>query len=116
MNDSVPCPKCNRLVPDGDMIAGISEIDVKAQDVFFVVRRFRATCPDCGPFFHDRVGHHDTIGEKEMTRLFPKVQRKRIRNALPKEERKLFGQTLAGKREPKDGEVQRWLAIQGVPE
>ena len=93
------------------MVEGISEIDLKEQNVHFVVRRFRASCPDCGPFSHDRVGHHDTLGEKKMDRLFPKSQRKRLRNALPVDERTLFDKTMSGKREPKDGEVDRWSSI-----
>jgi hypothetical protein len=96
------------------MVAGISELDLKEQNVHFVVRRFHSTCPECGPFFHDRPGHHDTIGEKQMTRRFPRGQRKRLRKALPLDERKLFDQTMAGKREPMDGEVERWLALQNA--
>lgn len=94
------------------MVGEISEIDLNEQNVFFVVRRFQTTCPHCGPVFHDRVGHHGTIGEKDMTRLFPKAQRKWLRKALPVDERKRFDKTLRGLREAKDGEIARWLAVQ----
>lgn len=114
MNDSVHCPKCDKAVSIGKMIEGLSSVDLKEQKVHFVVRRFRAACPACGPFFHDRVGHHDTIGEKTMTKMFPKGQRKRLRNALSVGERKLFDKTMVGRREPKDGEVERWLALQNA--
>jgi hypothetical protein len=96
------------------MVEGLSSVDVKEQNVHFVVRRFRAACPNCGPFLHDRVGHHDTIGEKAMTRLFPKAQRKRLRNALSVGERKRFDKTMVGKRAPKEGEVECWLALQNA--
>jgi predicted RNA-binding Zn-ribbon protein involved in translation (DUF1610 family) len=114
LNDSVHCPNCGKAVSIGKMIEGLSSVDVKEQHVHFVVRRFRTACPNCGAFFHDRVGHHDTIGEKAMARLFPKGQRKRLRNALPIDERKLFDKVMVGKREPKDGEVERWLALQNA--
>lgn len=114
MNDSVRCPKCAKAVPLGKMVAEISEIDLNEQNVFCVVRRFQTTCPRCGPVFHDRVGHHGTIGEKDMNRLFPKAQRKRLRNALRLDERKRFDKTLRGMREPKNGEVARWLAVQNA--
>jgi hypothetical protein len=47
-----------------------------------------------------------------MTQLFPKRERRQLRDTLREEERKPFKKTLLGKREPKDGEVERWLAIQ----
>ena len=49
-----------------------------------------------------------------MTKMFPKGQRKRLRNALSVGERKLFDKTMVGRREPKDGEVERWLALQNA--
>jgi uncharacterized C2H2 Zn-finger protein len=112
LNDSVQCPKCDKVVDIGKMDAEISEIGVVDHNVGFVARRFRATCPDCGPFFHDRVGHHCTITKKQMAQLFPKRQRRRLRDVLPEDERKPFMRTLIGKREPKDGEVEHWLAVQ----
>jgi hypothetical protein len=90
----------------------LSSVTVDLQNINGVVRRFRAECPDCGPFSHDRPGHHDTINETALEELFPKHLRKRIRLALSGDERKLFVQTLAGKREPKEGEIKRWLEIQ----
>jgi hypothetical protein len=114
MDDSVRCPKCAKPVPLGKMVAELSEIDLNEQNVFCVVRRFQTMCPRCGPVLHDRVGHHGTIGEKEMARLFPKAQRKRLRNALPVDERKGFDRAMAGKREPKDGEVNHWLGLQNA--
>jgi transposase len=114
MDDSVRCPKCAKVVPLGKMVNEITGIDLNEQNVFLAVRRFQTTCPHCGPVLHDRVGHHGTIGEKDMARLFPKAHRKRIKNALPADERKLFDKTMAGKREPKDGEVERWLALQNA--
>jgi len=112
LNDSVQCPKCDKAVYVGKMDAEISEIGVIDHNVGFVVRRFRATCPDCGPFFHDRVGHHGTITKKQMAQLFPKRHRRRLRDILPEDGRKPFMRTLAGKREPKDGEVEKWRALQ----
>ena len=114
MNDSVQCPKCSRPVYVGKIEAEISEIGVIDHNVGFVVRRFRATCPGCGPFFHDHdhVGHHSTITKKQMAQLFPKRHRRRLRDLLPEDERKPFMRTLIGKREPKDGEVEHWLALQ----
>jgi hypothetical protein len=113
MGDLVQCWKCGKAVPIGEMTE-ISEIDLGEQSVHGVVRRFQANCPDCGPFFHDRAGHHRTIDKKELIRLFPKGQRARLRNALLKDERKLFDKTLAGMRAPKDGELDRWLALQNA--
>lgn len=109
LNDLVQCPKCGKAVPVGKLDAEISEIGVTDHNVGFVVRRFRPMCPDCGPFIHDRVGHHGTITKKQMAHLFPKRQRGRVRDILPKNEQRDFMRTLAGKREPKNREVERWL-------
>ena len=78
----------------------------------FAVRRFLAKCPKCGPFSHDRSGHHSTLSNKEMDKLFPKAHRKRVKNALSLRERLSFDWTLRGWRMPKDREVDRWLEIQ----
>jgi hypothetical protein len=94
------------------MEAELMPVDVAEQNVHAVIRRFKATCPTCGPFPCDHVGHHGTITKKQMAQRFPKRARKRLANALPEDERKLFKRTVAGKREPKDGEVERWLAMQ----
>jgi len=40
-----------------------------------------------------------------------KAQLKRLRAALPKDERRLFNETLSGKRIAKDGEIKRWSKI-----
>jgi hypothetical protein len=69
-------------------------------------------CPNCRPFSHDRVGHHGTITKKQMARLFPKRQRWRVRDALPKDEQREFMRSMSGKREPKNGEVAHWLTVQ----
>jgi ribosomal protein S27AE len=111
MDDLIQCPKCGKAVPYGKMDCEISEIDLIEHNVHFVVRRFQAVCPNCGPFFHDRVGHHGTITEKQMKQLFPKRERRRLRDALSEGERKPFVRTLAGKREPRDGEIKRWLEV-----
>src|ERR1700687_2541119 len=84
--------------------------DSISHEVGLAVRRFRATCPDCGPFFHDHVGHHSTISESQMSKQFPRRHLKQLRGALSEDERKSFNQTLRGKREPKEGEVEHWLA------
>jgi hypothetical protein len=84
------------------MEAELSSVDVKEHSVHLVVRRFRAICPTCGPFVHDRVGHHGTISKKQMAQLFPNRERRRLRDALPEDERMRFKLTLAGKR------AERW--------
>jgi hypothetical protein len=111
LDEFVHCRKCGKAVPIGEMIE-IDEVSLGEQNIVGVVRRFQPTCPDCGPFFHDRPGHHSTINKKEMTRRFPERERRRLCNALPKEQRRLFKQTMKGMREPKEGEVDRWLALQ----
>jgi ribosomal protein S27AE len=112
LNDLVRCPKCGEAVHIGKMDAEISEIGVTDHNVGFVVRKFQAMCPHCGPFFHDRVGHHGTITKKQMAQLFPKRHRRRLRDALPEVEQREFMRTMSGKREPKEGEVENWLAVQ----
>lgn len=112
LNNLVQCPKCGKVVHVGKMGAEISEIGVTDQRVGFVVRRFQAMCPNCGPFLHDRVGHHGTITKKQMARLFPKRQRRRVRDALPKDEQREFMRSMSGKREPKNGEIDHWLTVQ----
>jgi ribosomal protein S27AE len=110
---SVHCPKCGEsvdLVPH--MVGEIIEVGVDNFNVFGVARQFSATCPKCGPFRYDRPGHHGTITKKQMKEMFSIKARKEILKALPKEERKRFKDTMAGKREPKDGDVEHWLAVQ----
>lgn len=112
MNDLVQCPKCSKVVHVGKMEAEMSEIGVLDHNLGFVVRRFRARCPECGPFFHDRLGHHGSITKKQMKQLFPKCHRRQLLDVLPEDERQPFMRTLDGKREPKDGEIDRWIAVQ----
>jgi|SRR5580700_714549 hypothetical protein len=103
--------KCGESVAI-DRMETIIEVGVPDPKVICVVRRFWAACPKCGPFYSDKVGHHDTIGETEMTRLFPRGQRKKIRKALSSiAERKRFDQTMSGKRQPTDEEVSCWLDL-----
>jgi len=111
LSDSVQCPKCSESVPLGKMVAEMEELRVHDHKVNFVVRRFSCACPKCGPFFYDRVGHHGTISVVEMSKLFPKAKRKGIKNALSEAERELFRLTVEGKREPKEGEIERWLTL-----
>jgi hypothetical protein len=87
----------------------LSSIDSRKRNVHFVVRRFRPTCPTCGPFLRERVGYHGSITKKQMLHLFPKREQRRLRDALPEEERQPFTRTMAGKREPKDEDVGRWI-------
>jgi len=87
-------------------------IGVLDHRVKFTSRKFKAACSKCGPIPHvQKVGHHGTIAKKRMKALFPKAQLKRLWNALPEDERKLFNETLSGKRIAKDGEVERWREI-----
>jgi ribosomal protein S27AE len=111
-SNSVKCPKCGTSVPIGKMKAELSSVNVVENNVHFVVRRFRSECPQCGPFLHDRLGHHGTIGKKQMEEIFPRAQQRRIRDALPTSERKPFMRTMNGKREPKEGEIERWTGVQ----
>lgn len=110
MEYQIPC-KCGDLVVADQMVTPI-EIGVPEPNVVFVVRRFIGTCPKCGPIHYEKVGHHDTIGKKEMERDFPIHKRRQIRNALSPAERKLFKFAMEGKREPTEEEKQRWLDIQ----
>jgi hypothetical protein len=106
----VNCPKCGKAAHLGPMIE-MMEIGVPDPTVFGAVRRFSATCPSCGPFFHDKPGHHGTITEKQMSQRFPKETRKVLRNVLSQDERKRFNDALRGKREPNEEDIQRWLAL-----
>lgn len=94
------------------MEAELTSVDVKDHKVAVAVRRFIATCPKCGPFIHDRLGHHGSLSNKEMDTLFPKAHRRKVKRALPPNELIPFNRTLAGKRMAKDGEIERWLATQ----
>jgi hypothetical protein len=94
------------------MEAELSSVGMAEHNVNAVVRRFITKCPDCGPVFHDRVGHHGTISKKELSKLFPKRHRRQLLDSLLGEERKTFVRTLSGTRFPKDGEVEGWLAVQ----
>lgn len=111
MNIAIDCPKCGCAASPGQM-GEIMEIDLQEQNVLGVVRRFGATCPACGPFFYDKPGHHGTLTAKQMKQRFPEKTRKAVRNALSPGERKKFNDALAGRREPKDEDLERWLAIQ----
>jgi len=112
LNNKVNCPKCGKLVPTGKMQAELTSVEVNEHKVNLSVRRFTATCPNCGKFNHDRVGHHSTLSDKEMDKLFPKAIRRRVKGALSPFERISFSLTLRGFRMPKDSDIERWLAIQ----
>jgi hypothetical protein len=70
MRERVIC-KCGKSVA-ADRMETINEVGVPDPKVICVVRRFWGACPKCGPFYIDKVGHHDTVGETEMGRRFPK--------------------------------------------
>jgi len=108
----VNCPKCGQEI-EIDKLAGEENfIGIPDHAVKFTGRWFHSLCPKCGPVFHPfKVGHHGTIARKQLKTLFPKSQLKRLRAALPEDQRKLFDATLSGKRVAKDGEVRRWLQV-----
>jgi hypothetical protein len=94
------------------MVAEEKWVGLPDNSVKFVSRWFEAACPKCGPFFCLRkVGHHGMIAKKKLKDLFPERERKRLRSALPIGERDLLRQTLNGTREPKDGELERWIRL-----
>jgi hypothetical protein len=105
------CPKCGHEIELGKMIYEESLVGVPDSGVKFSSRKFQAVCPTCGPILNQKVGHHSTLAVKELKNLFPKAHLKRLRAALPKDERRLFNETLSGKRIAKDGEIERWSKI-----
>jgi hypothetical protein len=110
--EKASCPKCGQEVELGGMTFEENMMLVSDHRVIATSRKFKPVCPKCGPIPNvHRIEHHGTIARKRMKALFPKAQLKRLWDALPKDERKLFNETLSGKRIAKDGEVQRWLQV-----
>lgn len=105
------CLKCGQEVELGKMLGEENLIGIPDHGVKITSRWFHAVCPTCGPVFCYARGHHGTVASKQLKALFPKAQLKRLRAALPGDERKLFNETLRGKRVSKDGDVQRWLEV-----
>jgi hypothetical protein len=67
-------------------------------------------CPKCNKIFQS-FGNHSTRSVKALKKRFPKDKLRQFRAALAEAERKAFRDTFDGKRIPKDGEIERWLAI-----
>jgi hypothetical protein len=111
--DPVLCPKCGAESNLVRMRSEIASVGILNPKVNFVARNFDFSCPKCGHSFIEtrRVGYHATIATKELKDRFPKKYWKQLRAALPVEERKIFRQTLSGKRMALDGEVERWLKV-----
>ena len=105
------CLKCGQEVELGKMLGEENLIGVPDHLVKVTSRWFHAVCPKCGPVMSYTRGHHGTIASKQLKALFPKAQLKSLRGALSEDERKLFNETLRGKRVAKDGEVQRWIEV-----
>ncbi|HEY1799797.1 MAG TPA: hypothetical protein VGG46_02585 [Terriglobales bacterium] len=94
------------------MVAEESFVGIPDQKVKFASRWFRVECSGCGSFLHLlKVGHHGTQAERKMKTLFPKTEWKRLRAALDDGERRLFNETLEGKRMAEAGEVKHWVDI-----
>ena len=105
------CLKCGQEIELGQMVGEENLIGIPDHSVKTTSRWFNAVCPKCGPVLCYTRGHHGTIASKRLKALFPKAQLKRLRAGLASQERKLFNETLSGKRIAKDGEVERWLQV-----
>jgi len=105
------CTGCGCEVELGQMVIEENVIGKPDHEVKTTARWFNAVCPKCGPILYDKRGHHGTVASKRLKGLFPKDRLRQLRSVLPEYERKLFNETLSGKRIEKDGEVQRWLEI-----
>ena len=75
--------------------------------VIVVARNF--LCPKCDKIFQLR-GNHSTLSVKALKKKFPKGKLPGLKAALSPTERKAFQSTFDGKRIPKDGEIEHWLA------
>jgi hypothetical protein len=112
MNEKLRCTKCGGQGAEvRKMIAEENWVGIPDQDVKFTNRWFDAVCPECGPILCNKVGHHGTFRAKELKSLFPKAKLRQLRAALPAKERRLFNDTLNGRRLAKEGEVESWLAL-----
>jgi hypothetical protein len=109
--EKAPCLKCGQDVELGKMVGEENLIGIPDHVVMVTSRWFHVVCPKCGPVLTYTRGHHGTIASKHLKALFPKTQLKSLRAALPEDDRKLFNETLRGKRVAKDGEVQRWVGV-----
>lgn len=81
-------------------------------------RNFFGICPTHGKVLVVfKIGHHSTLGEKEMNRRYPKQVRRRIRARLAKDDRPAFKLSMEGKRRPGIDEIKLWdrLAIKPIP-
>ena len=110
----VLCPKCGAESTIGRLVAEESFTGVPDQLVKFVQRTFEFSCSKCGhSSFHPYrgLGHHGTIAKKKLRTLFCKTDAKRLRSALPIEERDAFTMTTEGKRIATAEEIARWQKL-----
>jgi len=111
--DKARCPWCEYETSTFAPVAEESSVRVDDHTVSVAARSFEATCPTHGKFIYQRFGHHSTYSRKELSDLFSKADRVRLRAVLSTEEWKHFDKTIRGRRMPQNDEVERWLALLG---
>lgn len=82
----------------------------KSGDIKGAQRNFVGECPEHGQVSAKaKLGHHGTVNEAAMKRLFPKEARESIWPQLTEAEQEVFKQALHGHNLPTKGQVRRWL-------
>ncbi len=74
-------------------------------------RNFYGACPTHGPFWGGPIGHHSTLQESQLKKMFPKDTRKILLARLPADERKAFKKTLEGKLFAERARIQSWQTL-----
>jgi hypothetical protein len=71
-------------------------------------RNFDGACPTHGPFWDGPIGHHSTLLESQLKKMFPKDTRKILLERLSPEEWKIFQKALEGKLFAEPARIQSW--------
>jgi hypothetical protein len=88
-----------------------SLIRLSDHNILAANRWFDAECPECGPRFENKMGHHGTIQSKRLKNLFPKAQLTLLRSKLSVDEFLRLKAAREGKQAPTEEEINRWREL-----
>lgn len=102
------CSKCGSDLIPSNMRGEESLIRLADRKILAANRWFDADCPQCGPVFQNKVGHHATIQSKQLKELFPKSKLRALKTALSDNEFCRLKAARAGKASLTEEELGRF--------
>ena len=102
------CPKCGFQPPKMQSEVVISS---SSGEIHGTQRNFDGACRTHGPFWDGSIGHHSTLLESRLKRMFPKNTRKILLARLSADERKALKKALEGKLFAEPERIQSWQAL-----